>query len=247
VARTDDSTSAVRPQLTWAVGLAVGALVAIASAELHGRASRHSFTLPPGLEGRRIGIVGTAAGAFRVWRRAGFLGHRLVLLTGQWSKPRSSDSQASTPEEAAAGRTSADAEILEARNALLASARTGVVRELDVVMPPAALTHRLGDVRGLKEFRREGGAFRISYEGLDRRFSTPRDFVVPDETVLVLVEPSWFTEGTPPDPLAWLSAQGVRWDLALLALLDPAATGEERLAALAYGRTVGAPLLEPLP
>jgi hypothetical protein len=58
--------------------------------------------------------------------------------------------------------------------------------------------------------------------------------------VLVLVEPSWFDDGAPPDPLAWLSSAGVVWDLALLALGDPVASVEQRQAALAYAQSAGA-------
>ncbi len=62
--------------------------------------------------------------------------------------------------------------------------------------------------------------------------------------MLVLVEPTWFTGGAPADPLAWLSSLGVRWDLALVALEDPAASGVERLAATSFVEAARVPFIE---
>jgi hypothetical protein len=238
------SPPTARRKLLWAGAIAAIAAGAFASAEIHGRSSRLPFRPPPGLSGRPVAMVGSAADAFRVWRAAGVRGRRLVVLTGQWSKPRNAKTRPPAPEEVAAALARGDMEIVDAGSALFTAARLGVVRSLDVVMPPPAFTHRLGEVSGRKELERGDGAFRLAFEGLERRFSTPRAFVAPAERVLVLVEPTWFTEGAPPDPLSWLSSSGAAWDLALIALEDPAANAEERQAALSYARAAGAPFLE---
>jgi hypothetical protein len=62
--------------------------------------------------------------------------------------------------------------------------------------------------------------------------------------VLVLVEPTWFRAGAPPDPLAWLASLGVRSDLVLFALDGPAATETDRRAAAAFARSARVPMLE---
>ncbi|HET8538405.1 MAG TPA: hypothetical protein VFL83_00905 [Anaeromyxobacter sp.] len=235
---------AVRSRLLWAGAVATFAASSLAAAELHGRASRLPFEPPAELRERPVAMTGSAADAFRIWRAAGIHGRRLVVLTGQWSRPRDLRSTPPTPEEVEAARASGELEYVDARSALFAAAQLGIVRSFDVVMPPSALTHRLGEVAGRKELDRGDGSFRLTFHGLERRFSAPRAFAAPPERVLVLVEPTWFVDGAPADPLAWLSAQGVTYDLALLALEDPVAGPEERRTAVAYGEGAGAPFLE---
>ncbi|HEU4382852.1 MAG TPA: hypothetical protein VFR85_05035 [Anaeromyxobacteraceae bacterium] len=233
-----------RARLIWAGAVAALALAALAAAEGHGRGSRRSFLPRPELRGRPVAMVGSAADAFRVWRAAGVRGRHLLVLTGQWSKPRSLEAHPPAPAEVRAARAGGEREFLDAESALFTAARVGIARSLEVVMPPSAFTHRLGEVAGLKELERGDGTFRLPFNGFERRFSTPRAFAAPMEPVLVLVEPTWFAEGAPADPLGWLSSEGVAFDLALLALEDPAASEAERRAALAFAQGAGAPFLE---
>jgi hypothetical protein len=234
----------VHTRLRWTAALAVLTAGVLATAELQGRSSRVLFRPQAELAARPVAVVGDAADAFRVWRAAGLRGRRLVVLSGQWSKPRNLESGAPTPEEMAAARAGGETEFVDARSALFAAAQLGIVRGLEVVMPPAAFESRLAEVSGRKGLERGDGTFDLGYEGFARRFSTPRAFVAPAEPVLVLVEPTWFAEGAPRDPLAWLSAAGVRFDLALVALTDPAAGEEERRAASSFTRAEGLPFLQ---
>jgi len=229
-----------RRPLAWAGALLAVALAVAASAEARGRGARRLFEPGEDTGPSRVGMVDDAAGAYRIWREAGLRGRHLVVLTGQWSRPRNLKNQPPTPEELAAAQAMGDLELLDAQSALFSAGRVGMVRRFDVVMPPAAFSQRLGQVRGQKELQRGDGVFVLPYQGLERRFSTPRAFAAPEETVLLLVEPSWFGPGVPPDPLGWLAGLGLRWDLALIALGDPVAQGEERQAALALGQAAGA-------
>jgi len=237
---------AAEPRVRWIWAGAISALAAtaLAAAEIRGRSSRVPFEPPPEAQGQRLGMVGSAADAFRIWRAAGLRGRALVVLSGQWSKPRNLRDQPPTPEELARAQASGDTEMLDARSALFSAARLGIVRGFDVVLPPAYFTFRLGEASGRKELVREDGAYRLHYGGMERRFATPRGFTAPAEAVLLLIEPSWFTDGVPTDPLTWLRSRGASWDLALLALDDPAATPEQRQAALAYGQASGAAFWE---
>lgn len=233
---------AARRHLLLAAAVAAASLAAGAAVELHGLGSRHPFVPPAGLEGR-VASVTNAAGALQVWGAAGVRGRRLVVLSGQWSKPPGRWTHGST-EAGPRAQANEEPDPFDPRSALFNATRFGIARTLDVVMPPAALTRRLGEVSGSKGLVREEGGFRLAYEGVERRFSTPRGFHPPREPVLALVEPSWFGEGSPGDPLGWLASHGVTWDLALLALEDPEASGEERMAARAFARAEGAPILE---
>lgn len=219
-------------RLLWAAAgvlLLAGALLA---SELRGRTARLLYAAPPGQP--RVFLAEDAAGAARLWAEAGIRGRRLITFTGQWTRP--------PPAQGATlllgTRESWDQ--LDARNALFLAARLGMVRRLEVVMPAALVAGRLAELRGRREVVPEPGGFRQPYEALDRRFSTAEALRVPGEPVLVLVEPSWFAQAAPLDPLAWLRARGVSWDLAVIALSDPAASGEARLAAAAYGSAAGA-------
>jgi hypothetical protein len=228
--------AAPRVRWIWASAIAALAAAALAAADAHGHGSRVPFDPPPELEGQRLGMVGNAADAFRVWQGALLRGRRLVVLSGQWARPVEREGG-----KGADGGPAADQGApVDPRSALFAAARSGLVRALDVVLVPAAFASRLQEVSGRKELVREDGAFQLPASTIPRRFALPRAFAAPPEPVLVLVEPSWFAEGAPPDPLAWLRDGGATWDLALLALEDPVATAAQRQAALAYGQAVGA-------
>jgi hypothetical protein len=178
-----------------------------------------------------VAAVTSAADAFLVWREAGANGRRLVVLTGQWG------GQGNVP----AGVPGAP---VDASRALFLAARLGQVRSFDVVLPPAAFERRAAQDAAHKAFRPEDGAYRHDLHGFRLRFSLPRSFVAPDEPVIVLVEPTWFDGGAPPDPIAWLSSLGVRTDLVLVALDDPSANDEARKSAATYARAARAPRLE---
>jgi hypothetical protein len=237
---TDATPSPFPPlPLRWALAISVLAIGAILAADALGRASRRLHHPGPGESSPAIRAVESAADAYRVWRSTSVRGRRLVVLTGQWTKPRRTP-HVPTVDDLAASGLAAIPDTVDVRGALFEAARAGVVRRLDIVMPPAAFTHRIGEVSAQKELERTEGAFRLPYNGLDRRFSTARAFAAPREVVLVLVEPSWFEGGAPSRPLEWLAARGVAWDLALLALDDPGASEDERRAAADYALTVGA-------
>ncbi|HEY6099183.1 MAG TPA: hypothetical protein VIW03_07120 [Anaeromyxobacter sp.] len=242
MAEAADSAPSVRTRVAWALAVAALAIGAVGAMEVRGHSARRTFEPGADLQGRRVAVVGSAADAFRVWHAAGVRGRHLVVLTGQWSRPRSASPHGApeqASEQAARGEQGPDA-----ASALFVAWRLGIVRSFDVVMPPAAFTRRLGEVAGRKGLSREDGAFRLRYDGVERRFSTPRAFAAPAEQALVVVEPSWFSDGASPEPLAWLAARGVSWDLAIVALEDPVATGEERLAAMSFARAAGAVRLE---
>jgi hypothetical protein len=226
---------------------AIVAAVALASAEWHGRASRIGFRPPPQLAQRPVAGVRTAADAFLVWRESGSNGRRLVVLTGQWGGPRPAPTTPRATGGAGAARAAlgsgAAGDPLDASSALYWAARLGVVRGFDVVMPPSSFERRVAADAAHKVFRPEDGAYRHDLHGFWLRFSLPRAFVPPPEPALVLIEPTWFAAGAPPDPLAWLSSVGVRTDLALVALDDPAASDEDRRAAAEYVRAAKVPRL----
>lgn len=233
--------------LAWAAGVAACALATLLAAERHARGSRLLLEVPPELAGTAAFAVRDAGHALELWRVAGVRGRRLVLLTGQWSRPgaRPAEPGATGPSEPSRPRDPpVGEEVVDARGALFAAARIGIVRGMDVVMPGLAFGRRLADVAGQKELRRGEGSFELDLNGVQRRFSTPRAFIPPEEPVLVLVEPTWFADGAPPDPLAWLAAWGVRTDLALVALADPMSGEDERRAAEEYARSARLPFVE---
>jgi hypothetical protein len=228
-------------RLRWTAAICVVAAIALASAEWHGRSSRIAFHAPARTPQFRLASVRDVADAFLVWRESSH-GRRLVVLTGRWSGPRTSSSPGASAGDAPLGSGLAG-DPLTADSALYWAARLGVVRSFDVVMPPALFERRAAEDAGHRPFEAEDGAFRHDLNGLRLRFALPRAFVAPAEPALVLVEPTWFSAGAPPDPLAWLASAGVRTDLVLLALDDPDATDGERRAATAYARSANAPRL----
>jgi hypothetical protein len=226
------SPSAVRGRLLWAAGIAVATVAAFVLAGWHGRESRALFRAPPGLGQRPAAAVGSAADAFVVWRGSGLRGRRLLLLTGQFGG--SSRLQGATATGGAVTPASA----------VYWASRLGLVRAIDVVLPPADFERQRAGDAAHKEFQPEAGAYRHDLHGFWLRFSSPDAVLPPTEPALVLVEPSWFRPGAPADPLAWLSSLGIRTDLALVALDDPNATDSDRRAAASYARGAGIPQLE---
>jgi hypothetical protein len=226
------SPHAVRSRFLWTAGIAIATVATFVLAGWHGRESRALFHPPPGLAQRPAAGVGSAAGAFTVWRGSGLRGRRLVLLTGQFLGPGGTQDTS----EAGGGVTAAAA--------VYWAARLGLVRAIDVVMPPSDFERQRAGDAGRKAFQPETGAYRNDLHGFWLRFSLPGALLPPAEPALVLIEPTWFRPGAPPDPLAWLSSVGVRTDLVLVALDGPAATDSDRRAAAEYLRTAHVPLLQ---
>jgi hypothetical protein len=226
------STNEVRGRLLWTVGIAMATVAALGLAEWHGRSSRVAFHPPEPLARRPVASVATAAEAFTVWRGSGVSGRRLMLLTGQFGEtgpaPDSTESKGA----------------VNASNAVYWASRLGLVRAIDVVMPPADLERQRARDAPRKTFRPEVGGYRNDLHGFWLRFSLPGAVLVPEEPVLVLVEPSWFRLGASPDPLAWLSSVGVRTDLVLLARDGPGANDSDRRAAMEFLRSAHVPVLQ---
>jgi hypothetical protein len=230
---------ATRSRLLWTAAIVVLAIAVLVLSERHGHASRIGFAAPPELVRRPVAAVGSAAEAFVVWRGSEVRGRRLVLLTGRWgAAPREA-----APPGGATGSPGVGSGPT-ADKAPYWAARLGLARVFDVVMPPAEFEERRAVDAGHKEYRPETGAYRHDIHGFHIRVSSPAAFVRPDEPVLVLVEPTWFRPGAPPDPLAWLESAGVQTDLALVALDDPSATDADRAAAAAYVEGARIPRLE---
>jgi hypothetical protein len=226
------SLHAVRERLLWAGGIAIATVAAVVLAGWHGRESRAAFHAPPELSLRPAAGVGSAADAFVVWQGSGLRGRRLVLLTGSFGgSGRTEDVPGARGGVTAAG-------------AVYWAARLGMVRTIDVVMPPSDFERQRASDAGHKAFQPESGAYRHDLHGFWLRFSLPGALLPPSEPALVLVEPTWFRPGAPPDPLAWLSSVGVRSDLALVALDGPAATESDRRAAAEYARDAHVPVLQ---
>jgi len=226
------SPHAIRARLLWAAGIAVATVAAIVLAGWHGRQSRAAFHAPPELARRPAAGVGSAADALVVWQGSGLRGRRLVLLTGTFG---GSDRALGAP--GASGGVTAD-------SAVYWAARLGLVRAIDVVMPPADFERQRAGDAAHRAFQPETDAYRHDLHGFWLRFSLPGALLPPAEPALVLVEPTWFRPGAPPDPLAWLSSVGVRSDLVLVALDGPDATESDRRAAAEYARTARVPMLQ---
>lgn len=226
------SPHAIRGRLLWTAGIAIATVAAIVLAGWHGRQSRAAFHAPPELLRRPAAGVGSAADALVVWRGSGLRGRRLVLLTGTFG--------GSGRAEDAPGLSGG----VTAASAVYFAARLGLVRAIDVVMPPADFERQRADDSAHKAFQPEAGAYRHDLHGFWLRFSLPGALLPPAEPAMVLVEPTWFRPGAPPDPLAWLSSVGVRSDLVLVALDGPAATESDRRAAAEYARSARVPMLQ---
>jgi hypothetical protein len=226
------SPLAIRGRLLWATGIAIATIAVIGLSDWHGRKSRTTFHPPPELARRPVAGVGNAADAFAVWQGSGLKGRRAVVLTGQFG------GAGHAPEAPGPGGG------VTAASAVYWAARLGLVRAIDVVMPPAEFERQRAGDAAHKVFQPEAGAYRHDLHGFWLRISLPGTFLPPTEPALVLVEPTWFRPGAPPDPIAWLSSVGVRTDLALVALDDPAATESDRRAAAEYARDARVPVLQ---
>jgi hypothetical protein len=224
----------LRPRLLWTGAILIAAVFAAVGIELKAHGSRTTFSPPPDFRGARWAAVNDAGEAVRVWGEAGLHGRKVLLLTGRWAQV-----QAMSVDPVAAP----SANQLDVNTAVLAVARSGIARELEVVMPAAAFRARLDEVGTPKELRRGDGWFTLPFHGYPRRFSVPDEAEVPREPVLALVEPSFFAEGAPPLE-GWLRAKGFEVELGLVALTDPTATDAQRGKAVLFAEAERAVAVE---
>lgn len=236
-----DPAFAVRPRLAWASVILTFALASALWVEVRGHAARTAFQAPPDFGAARWAAVADAGEAVRVWGEAGLHGRKLLVLSGRWANVKSSDLE---PADGAAGASGTEGDLIDANTALLASMRSAISREIQVVMPPEAFRRRLADVAGAKELTAGDGWFTLPFHGFARRFSVPERLAAPGESVLALVEPSFFAGGAPAAPLEWLRERGVDVELGLVALADPTATPEQRERAAAFAQRSGAVAVE---
>jgi hypothetical protein len=234
------SAFAVRPRLAWMCAIAVLTAATAGYAEVRGREARTSFSPPAEFRGARWATVGDAGEAVRVWGEAGLRGRKVLLLTGRWARVK--DLGRDVIEAAAAGQAPFD--LIDADTAVLVAARSGIARDLQVVLPPAAYAQRLDEVRGAKEIRQGEGWLSLPFHGFERRFAVPAALAPPGEAVLALVEPSFFSDGAPQAPDQWLRERGVEVELGLVALSDPAATDAQRARAAAFAQGARAVAVE---
>jgi hypothetical protein len=233
----------VKAPLAWIAAALAAAVLAAMALAAHGRASRTAFD-PAQAGGSRWVAVTDAGAALRVLYATGVRGRRALVLTGRWARPRSA---VTSPDEALSTLTGPRDPAAESTDAFFTLVHVGLARALDVVLPPNVFDLRLAEVAGRKEFQRVGGGFAQPFHALDRRFWTPRALVPPAEPVIVVVEPSFFGPGSPADVPGWLALRGVTYDLAVVALDDPAAQPLQRTAARALADSTRAPLLEVSP
>lgn len=229
----EDSSPAAVPdrRVPWAIALALLAAAATAAAHWHGLGSRVPFRSPPQLPQLQAASVRDAADAFVLWKGSGVNGRRVIVLTGRWSGP-------------GRGGAGGGGALPDMSSALYWAAHDGIARGFDVVMPPAAFERRRAADARSKNFRGEDGAFRHDLQGFRLRFSLPQALAAPPEPALVLIEPTWFSEGAPADPIGWLSDRRVRTDLVIVALDDPEADDPQRRAAAEYARAMRLPRLD---
>ncbi|HET9599824.1 MAG TPA: hypothetical protein VFP65_29890 [Anaeromyxobacteraceae bacterium] len=229
----------IRARLAWA-----GALVALlagtaAAMEWHGRSSRTTFTPPGGPAGGRWFAVQDAGDAIRVLAEGGAHGRVLVLFSGRWPDVRASAFETDVP-----GAPQRPDDQIDADTATVAAARLAIARELRAVLLPAAYEARRAQVQGAKGFSDGDGWFDLPFHGYPRRFSSPEAFAAPPEPAIAVVEPSFFGEGAPPDLAAFAAARGLRLEVGLVALADPAATPAQRERAAGFAQRSGAVALE---
>jgi hypothetical protein len=240
VARPD--ASAVRLRLA---AVCAAALLLVAGAlQARGLSARVPFDASRELDGRPWASVGDAADAVRVWLASGIRGRRLLVLTGRWSRPRTLENAPVTEADLARGLAGEPLDMLDADAALWLAGTRGIARSLDVVMPPEAFARRVAEVSGKRGFARRPGGFALPFDAYERAFWTPDGYPPAAETVLVLIEPSFFAPGGPPDVARWLQRRGIRFDLALVALEDPVATEAQRAEARRLVADVEAPFVE---
>jgi hypothetical protein len=233
------SPSPVRQEVAWAVALALVAALAVAGVARSAGAARRVLEAPGG-EARWIAVP-DAGDALRAWVDLGLHGRRVLVLTGRWtSLPFSSPKAAGVNDPAT---PLLDRSFLDADNVFLVAARLGTARALTVVLTPPAFEARREAARSGKDVELHDEWLAQRFHGYERRFTLPAALPPSAEPVLLLVEPSFFAPGTPPDPVAWLRGRGVAFDLGTVALADPAATPEQRERALALARAHGASLM----
>jgi hypothetical protein len=233
-------TYAVRPRLAWASVMLAAAVAVVVAVEVRGVAARTTFARPAAFGDVRWAAVSDAAEAVRVWADAGLRGRKVLLLTGRWAQVQSMNTDVAD----AAAMPGASLGLLDANTAVLAAARTGVARELVIVMPPAAFARRLDEVKGAKELTRGDGWFTLPFHGYARRFSVPEALLAPREPVLALVEASFFDAGAPGALAAWLASRGIEVELGLVAMDDPTASPEQRERAAAFAQGTRAVAVE---
>jgi hypothetical protein len=238
--RPDPSTIRLR----WAAACTALLLLVVASLQARGHGARVPFDASRELGGRPWASVGDAADALRVWMASGLRGRRLLVLTGRWSRPRTLENAPVSEADLARGLSGAPLDLLDANAALWMAGTRGIARSLDVVMPPAAFARRRAEVSGKRGFAPRPGGFALPFDAYERTFWTPDGYPPAEETVLVLIEPSFFEPGAPPDVGRWLRRLGVRFDLALVALEDPVATEDQRAETRRLVADVEAPFVE---
>jgi hypothetical protein len=199
--------------------------------------SRIPFYPSEEFRGARWALVGDAATAVELWSAAGLRGRRVLVASGRWGKPPPA---AATPAGPSPGASAPEDRIGRVGGALYDATMRGLARELTVVMPRTAFEARIEALRSSPETTLGDGWARQPFHGIPRSFHRPSTLPALDEVVLVLVEPSFFEAGAPPDLPAWLESQGVRFDLALIAAWDPEATPAQLELAQALAARVGA-------
>jgi hypothetical protein len=221
----------------WGAGAFLLAIAVAAASDALGRSSRVLQARAPAGAGRRASVVKDASGAFHAWAQSGVRGRVVVVLTGRWSRPAGAGRH---PPPSRGEPIRSDATPVDVDSALFAAAEAGIARSYEVVMPREAFARHVGEASGRKGAVTSDGSLSLPNHGLERRFSRTDTFVPPREPVLVLVEPSFLDEGSPPDPAAWLAARGAVVDLLIVALEDPAATPAQLVSARRLADALGA-------
>ncbi|HZZ83285.1 MAG TPA: hypothetical protein VFE30_02015 [Anaeromyxobacteraceae bacterium] len=223
-----------RVRFAWSSAIVLFAALALCASAVRGRTAR---VLAPamGASGEpRWTAVRDSAEAVRAWQVAGVHGRKLVVLTGRWGHPAGSWE----PQDEETGATSPPTLPLDAETGIFAATRLGIARDLLVFMNPEAVRQRTAEITERKGLRAGTGWVEAPYRGYERTFAIPDAATAPEEPVLLLVEPSYFTEDVPPPE--WLASRGFRFDLGLVALEDPAATPLQRELARMFAARVGA-------
>jgi hypothetical protein len=225
----------------WSAVIALLSLAAFAGLDAAGKSARRPFNPVAQFGAARWGAVRDAADAVQVWRSSGVRGQRLLVLTGRWGKL-----QKEAARLASSGRDLDQAGLLDASSALFAAMHYGLARDIQVVMPLPAFNRRRAALRATSEHLdgKGDGWFLHLIHGFARRFSTPDQIAPPGEPVLLLVEPSYFSSGSPGRPDLWLQERGIPYTSALVALSDPESSAGEQEQAALFAGAVGAVRVE---